>query len=135
MKNTKLKKNGATQTTTSFLGYIPRFFRLLLNLLRDSRVSATDKAILGATIAYLINPADIVPDWIPFLGMVDDLYLVALALLRLVLRTDEKILAQYWDGPEELVSLLKQVAQWAVAFLPPRVRQALLARVEQNEKV
>ncbi len=135
MTRTKFKNNKSTQVPTSFLGYIPRFFRLLLNLLRDSRVSATDKAILGATIAYLINPADIVPDWIPFLGMVDDLYLIALALLRLVLRTDEKVIAQYWDGPEELVSLLKQVAQWAVAFLPPRVRQALLARVEQDEKV
>ncbi len=135
MRNTKIKKNKASSTNTSYLSYIPKFFRLLLNLLRDSRVSATDKAILGATIAYLINPVDIVPDWIPFLGMVDDLYLVALALLRLLLRTDEKVLAQYWDGPEELVPLLKQVAKWAVAFLPPKVRKALLARVERNERV
>ncbi len=95
-------------------------------------MSATDKAILGATIAYLINPADIVPDWIPFLGMVDDLYLIALALLRLILRTDEKVLAQYWDGPAELVTLLKQISEWAVAFLPPRVRRAIIAKVEQK---
>ncbi len=121
-----------SKTSFSYLSYVPKFLRLLLNLLRDSRVSATDKAILGATIAYLINPADIVPDWIPFLGMVDDLYLVALALLRLLLRTDEKVMAQYWDGPEELIPLLKQIANWAVAFLPPKVRQALLAKVEQN---
>jgi len=127
----KFKRKTPTRSP-GFLNYIPRFFRLLLNLLRDSRVSATDKAILGATIAYLINPADIVPDWIPFLGMVDDLYLIALALLRLILRTDEKVLAQYWDGPEELVTLLKQISEWAVAFLPPRVRRALLARVEQH---
>ncbi len=121
-----------SKASFSYLSYVPKFLRLLLNLLRDSRVSATDKAILGATIAYLINPADIVPDWIPFLGMVDDLYLVALALLRLLLRTDEKVMAQYWDGPEELIPLLKQIANWAVAFLPPKVRQALLAKVEQN---
>ncbi len=131
MTRAKLKKTKSTRSP-SFFGYIPRFLRLLLNLLRDSRVSATDKAILGATIAYLINPADIVPDWIPFLGMVDDLYLIALALLRLILRTDEKVLAQYWDGPEELVTLLKQISEWAVAFLPPRVRRALLAKVEKH---
>ncbi len=131
MINTRLKKT-TSPSSSSFLRYIPRFFRLLLNLLRDSRVSATDKAILGATIAYLINPADIVPDWIPFLGMVDDLYLIALALLRLILRTDEKVLAQYWDGPAELVTLLKQISEWAVAFLPPRVRRAIIAKVEQK---
>lgn len=117
----------------SFLSYIPRLFRLIINLLRDSRVSATDKAILGATIAYFLNPADIVPDWIPFLGMVDDLYLIVLALLRLILRTDEKVLIQYWDGPEELVTLLKQIADWAVAFLPPKVRRALLAKIEPEK--
>ncbi len=134
MKNKEVgnQKIDNLSSSPSFLSYIPRFFRLILNLLRDSRVSTTDKAILGATIAYLINPADIVPDWIPFLGMVDDLYLIVLALLRLILRTDEKVIAQYWDGPEELVRLLKQIAEWAVAFLPPRVRRALLARVEQK---
>jgi len=130
MTTNKIQTSKSKSSSLSFLNYIPKFLKLLLNLMRDSRVSATDKAILGATIAYLINPVDIVPDWIPFLGMVDDIYLVALALLRLLLRTDEKVLAQYWDGPEELVPLLKQIADWAVAFLPPRVRRALLAKVE-----
>ena len=130
MTTNKIQTSKSKSSSLSFLNYIPKFLKLLLNLMRDSRVSATDEAILGATIAYLINPVDIVPDWIPFLGMVDDIYLVALALLRLLLRTDEKVLAQYWDGPEELVPLLKQIADWAVAFLPPRVRRALLAKVE-----
>ncbi len=118
----------------SFLGYIPKFFRLIINLLRDPRVSATDKAILGATVAYLLNPVDLVPDWIPFLGMVDDVYLIVLALLRMLLRTDAQVMSQYWDGPEELIPLLKQTAEWAVAFLPARIRKALLARIEQEEK-
>ncbi len=120
---------------SSFLAYIPKFLRLLINLLRDPRVSTTDKAILGATIAYLLNPVDIVPDWIPFLGMVDDVYLIALALLRMLLRTDEKVLNQYWDGPEELIPLLKQTAEWAVAFLPSKVRKALLAKIEKEERI
>ena len=118
----------------SFLGYIPKFLRLIINLLRDPRVSATDKAILGATVAYLVNPIDIVPDWIPFLGLVDDVYLIALALLRMLLRTDVQVLNQYWDGPGELIPVLKQTAEWAVSFLPDRVRKALLSRIEKEEK-
>jgi len=119
---------------SSFLGYIPKFLRLIVNLLRDPRVSNTDKAILAATVAYLLNPVDIVPDWIPFIGMVDDVYLIALALLRMLLRTDAQVLNQYWDGPGELIPVLKQTAEWAVAFLPEKVRRALLARIEKEEK-
>lgn len=119
---------------SSFLGYIPKFLRLIINLLRDPRVSATDKAILGATVAYLLNPVDIVPDWIPFIGLVDDVYLIALALLRMLLRTDAQILNQYWDGPGELIPVLQQTAEWAVSFLPYRIRKALLSRIEKEEK-
>ncbi len=131
MKKTQDSKN---IRGSSFLGYIPKFLRLIINLLRDPRVSTTDKAILGATVAYLLNPIDIVPDWIPFLGLVDDVYLIALALLRLLLRTDAKVLNQYWDGPEELIPVLKQTAEWAVVFLPEKVRKALLAKIEREEK-
>ncbi len=123
---------GAKAKMKGYLALLPKFFGLIVNLLRDPRVSASDKAILGATIAYLLNPVDLVPDWIPFLGLVDDVYLIALALLRLVLRTDEKILQEYWTGPDELVPLLKQIADWAVAFLPARIRRALLARVDTD---
>jgi uncharacterized membrane protein YkvA (DUF1232 family) len=119
---------------SGYLGYLPKFLRLLINLLRDPRVSSTDKAILGATIAYVLNPVDIVPDWIPFLGLVDDVYLTALALLRLLLRTDEKVLMEHWDGPGDLIPLLKQSAEWAVAFLPARVKNALLAKIEGEEE-
>ena len=126
--------NFAKLSGSSFLGYIPKFLRLIINLLRDPRVSATDKAILGATVAYLVNPIDIVPDWIPFLGLVDDVYLIALALLRMLLRTDAQILNQYWDGPGELIPVLKQTAEWAVSFLPEKIRKALLARIEKEEK-
>jgi len=124
--------NTERDNSSSFLSYLPKFLRLLINLLRDPRVSSTDKAILGATIAYLLNPVDLVPDWIPFLGLVDDVYLVALALLRLLLRTDAEVLRQHWDGPGELIPVLKQTAEWAVAFLPPKVRRALLARIEKE---
>ncbi len=120
----------AEKELKKIIGIIPRFVGLIVNLLRDPRVSAMDKAILGATVAYVLNPADIVPDWVPFLGMVDDVYLIVLALLRLMLRTDEAVLRENWHGPGDLIPLLKKTGDLAVSFLPARVRQALLARVE-----
>ncbi|NDY42651.1 DUF1232 domain-containing protein [Dissulfurirhabdus thermomarina] len=108
---------------------IPKFLALLVNLLRDPRVSAGDKAILGATVAYLLNPVDLVPDWIPFLGMVDDVYLVALALLRLLVRTDEAVLREHWRGEGDIVRSAREIAELAIRFLPERIRHALLAKV------
>lgn len=115
----------------SYIALLPQFLGLLLNLLRDSRVSSTDKAILGATVAYMLNPVDLVPDWIPFVGLVDDVYLVALALLRLVLRVDEKVLKDNWRGRYDLIPLLRKVADGTVAFLPARIRRSIFARVDR----
>ena len=74
-----------------YIGMLAKFFGMLVGLLRDSRVSVTDKAILGVTVAYVLNPVDLVPDWVPFFGLVEDVYLVGLAVLRLVLRADPNV--------------------------------------------
>ncbi len=132
-KNNSAKNRTDRKRLAEYLGYLPKFMRLIVNLLRDPRVSATDKAILGATVAYVLNPVDLVPDWIPFLGMVDDIYLVVLALLRMVLRTEEEVLLNHWDGPQDLILLLRNTAHWAVGFLPKKIQDALIARIDNDE--
>lgn len=114
-----------------YIALLPKFLGLLLNLLRDPRVSSADKAILGAIVAYMLNPVDLVPDWVPFFGLVDDVYLVALALLRLILRVDEQVLKDNWRGHDDLIPILKKVADGAVAFLPARIRRSIFARVDR----
>ncbi|RKX60563.1 MAG: hypothetical protein DRP37_05085 [Thermodesulfobacteriota bacterium] len=138
MKGKQKKSNPQRQINRSiyvrirgYIALLPQFLGLLLNLLRDSRVSSTDKAILGATVAYMLNPVDLVPDWIPFVGLVDDVYLVALALLRLVLRVDEKVIKDNWSGRDDLIPILRKVADGAVAFLPARIRRSIFARVDR----
>src|SRR5690349_19829922 len=59
---------------------IPHFLRLLWGLARDPRVSKADKAIVVGALAYAALPADLIPDWIPGLGEIEDVFLVALAL-------------------------------------------------------
>ena len=117
-----------------YLRLIPRFLALIANLLRDRRVSATDKAILATVVAYVLNPVDLVPDWIPFYGLIDDFYLIALALFRLLARVDESILRELWTGPEDVIITLKRGLDAACQLLPPRLRRALVARVEEEGK-
>lgn|GEM_PF-324736 len=116
-----------------YITLLPQFLVLLLNLLRDARVSSTDKAILMASVAYVLNPIDFILDWIPFAGLVDDLYLVALSLLRLVLGVDEQVLKDNWRGSDDLIPLLRKVADTGVAFLPAPIRRSIFAKVDRQK--
>jgi uncharacterized membrane protein YkvA (DUF1232 family) len=112
---------------------LPNLLKLLLRLVRDPRVSRADKVILGGTILYVIAPLDFIPDMIPFIGQVDDTYLVAISLLRLMSRTDASIVMQHWDGEMDVKRLVDSVIEVATVFLPKPIRHALTARIEVNE--
>ena len=58
----------------------PTYGRLLLELLRDERIPASRKAVLGLAVGYLAVPVDLIPERVPLLGALDDLAVVVLAL-------------------------------------------------------
>jgi len=58
-----------------------------VRLLGDSRVPTTEKALVAGAIIYAVIPFDLIPDMIPFVGQLDDAYLIAMTLLRLMDRT------------------------------------------------
>ena len=99
-------------------------------LIKDSRVPTAEKALLAAAIVYVISPLDLIPDFFPFIGQVDDLYVVALVLLRLVNRTDESVVRQHWPGGGDIVALADSIAGLAPKFLPRRVSRVLTSRIE-----
>jgi uncharacterized membrane protein YkvA (DUF1232 family) len=109
---------------------IPNFLKLLYRLLKDSRAPFAEKALLAGTIIYVVSPLDFIPDLIPFVGQVDDLYLVALVVLRLLSRTNEEVLREHWDGGNDLAALVGRVEKAARYVLPGRIRRILLGRVE-----
>jgi uncharacterized membrane protein YkvA (DUF1232 family) len=106
---------------------LPNFMRLLGGLLTDVRISMTDKLLVAGAIAYILLPMDIVPDFIPFLGEIDDIFLLVLALQRLIGNAGRAILLEHWMGdPKDLGSLnLERVLASAAFFLPRRVRRRL----------
>jgi uncharacterized membrane protein YkvA (DUF1232 family) len=59
---------------------LPTYIRLVWALLRDSRVPAGQKLILAGIGAYLVFPIDLIPDFVPVLGQLDDLAVVLLGL-------------------------------------------------------
>ncbi len=118
---------------SNMLMFLPNMVKLLGRLLKDSRVPLTEKTLFVAAIVYVISPLDFIPDFIPFVGQVDDIYLVALTLLRLLNRTDENIVRQHWSGGGDIISLTDSIAKLAPSILPRRISRVLSSRVEMAD--
>jgi uncharacterized membrane protein YkvA (DUF1232 family) len=109
---------------------LPRIVQLLYRLMRDPRVSKADKVLLGALITYVASPIDVIPDFIPLAGQVDDLFAVAVVLLRLVANSGAEVLEEHWAGPPDLLPWIQRVAQVSRVFLPDRVAQTVATKFE-----
>ena len=120
-------RTGAKKTVMGYIGELPRFLRLLWGLLTDSRVAVLDKVLVAGAIAYIVAPVDIIPDFIPFLGEVDDVYLLVMSLRRLMENAGRAVMLSHWTGdPAELGDLnLRKALMAAAFFLPRRVRRRL----------
>lgn len=114
----------------SVIMLIPNFLKLLGRLFTDSRVPMAEKAMLVGAIVYVISPLDLIPDVIPFIGQVDDLYLVSLVVLRLLARTDDGVIQEHWDGRGDLASIVNKIVRAAQYILPKRMQRILLGRVD-----
>lgn len=123
----------ARRRLKNLLLFIPNMLLLCARLLTDPRVPATERALLAGAIVYAIIPFDLIPDMIPFVGQVDDAYLIALTLLRLMERTDPKVVREHWNGGGDVVELIGAAALLAGKFLPQRIRRVLSSRVTVSE--
>ena len=115
---------------SNFLMFLPNMLALLGRLLKDARVPTAEKALFLAAIVYVISPIDLIPDIFPFIGQVDDVYMVALTLLRLINRSSEDVVREHWQGGGDIVSLADSIANIAPILLPKRVARVLTSKVE-----
>lgn len=127
---TKVKRREARGRMGNFLMFLPNMVKLLGRLLKDARVPGAEKALFLAAIVYVISPLDFIPDVFPFIGQVDDIYVVALTLLRLINRSDSSVVREHWSGGGDIVSLADLIAGLAPMLLPKRVTRVLSSRVE-----
>ena len=77
---------------------IPNLLVLFKGLLQDPRVSRRNKAWLWFAVAWLVSPVDLIPEFIPFLGPLDDAVVAALVLRHVLRKTDRSVLTVHWRG-------------------------------------
>ena len=101
---------GRRTDARALAGFVPDCAVLLTRLLRDPRVPRGSKVLVAALIPYLALPFDLVPDFIPVAGQLDDAILVAFVLRRVVRRTDPELIRELWPGPEAGLRLVLRLA-------------------------
>jgi uncharacterized membrane protein YkvA (DUF1232 family) len=91
-------------------GFVPHCLILFKRLLGDDRVSRGRKLLLVAVVAYLAFPLDLIPDFIPVLGQLDDALVVALALRAIARGAGVELLREHWPGPEASLRTVLRLA-------------------------
>lgn len=119
------EKVGKAGVLTEYLFLLPDFFVLLSRLAIDERVPTKKKIFTGAIIAYMIMPIDIIPDFIPFIGQIDDLVLAVLGLNMVLNEIDKQVLIDNWSGQGDVLVLLQNISAKAEQFLDRRVLQRI----------
>ena len=115
---------------TNLLLVIPNLLLLSARLMVDPRVPAKERVLVAGAIVYAFVPFDFIPDMIPFVGQVDDAYLIALTLLRLMSVTEPRVIREHWRGGGDVVELIGATALLAGRLLPRKIRRVLTSRVE-----
>jgi len=100
---------GRRADARAIVSFIPDCLVLFSRLLRDKRVPRGQKILVAALIPYLTMPFDLVPDFIPIAGQLDDAVLVAFVLRR-VLRRDPDLVRELWPGPRSSLLLILRFA-------------------------
>lgn len=110
---------------------IPDLARLGWRLVRDPRIPFRPRALAVGALAYVMMPFDIIPDFFPIIGGLDDVLLVALALNALIQAAGPQVLAEHWNGPPRTLEVVEDVIDWAAGLVPWPLRRALRGFLNQ----
>lgn len=100
-------------------GFVPDCVVLFKRLLRDRRLPRRQKLVLLGLLGYLVTPIDLVPDFIPVAGQLDDA-IVAGWTLRFILRgAGTDLITELWPGPADSLRALLRLAGYSAANATP----------------
>jgi uncharacterized membrane protein YkvA (DUF1232 family) len=101
---------GRRHDARALAGFIPDCIVLFRRLIADDRVPRRHKLLLAAMIGYLAMPFDLVPDFIPIAGQLEDAIIVALVLRSVLRASGSELLRAHRPGPESSLQVLTRLA-------------------------
>lgn len=102
---------------SDYLFILPDMIALLVRLIKDSRVSFKTRIVIGIIAAYLISPIDLLPDFIPFIGEIEDLLIAIYGLNLIFNKIPEDIVLENWEGNGNIIHIVKDALKFINKFL------------------
>lgn len=112
---------------TQLLRALPNLIRLTARLVRDPLLPRAAKVALAAAMVYLASPIDLVPDFIPFLGYLDDVLLAAVLVDGLLNYVDRGLILKYWPGTPDSLERIARAARMLAVWVPRRLKARVFA--------
>jgi len=106
---------------------LPDLLRLIARLVGDPLLPRAAKIALAAAMVYLASPIDLIPDFIPVLGYLDDLLLAALLVDGILNWVDRGLVLKYWPGSPDSLERLARAARMLAVWVPRRLKARLFS--------
>ena len=105
--------------------FISQLSDFIKKVAQDERIPQRDKTVLVALVALIISPVDIIPDWIPIIGWLDDIVLIAIVLDYLFNTLDQSILLSHYPWGMKSYIWLRRMARTITGLTPDFVKKYL----------
>ena len=106
---------------------LPRLARMLVSLAGDRDVPTAAKVVLAAVAVYLVSPIDLIPDFIPWVGYLDDVILAAVVVDGVINFIERPLLLRYWPGSPASLEKLARAARLLAIWVPRRLKARIFA--------
>lgn len=101
------------------VNFVQKLVQFIKDVSKDTRIPERDKKVLLALLVLVISPIDLIPDWIPILGQLDDIVIISLILDYLFKVLDSDVLLSHYPWGMKSFTKLRQFSQF-IALLAPR---------------
>ncbi|MEP7059298.1 MAG: DUF1232 domain-containing protein [Actinomycetota bacterium] len=89
---------------------LPDLVRLMRGLARDPRIPRGSKWLLGAAAVWVLSPIDLIPEFIPVAGPLDDIVVVALVLRHVLKKAGRAVAQEHWTGDPAILEWILKVS-------------------------
>ena len=115
----------AKWTARDIVTLVPHFLRLYIGILADNRVHWMKKSFIPLVVAYILNPFDFIPDFIPIIGKLDDALLSFMAVSLLLKTTDRAIILDHWSGDPGVFDDIVTMIDVIIGLIPAKFKFAV----------
>jgi uncharacterized membrane protein YkvA (DUF1232 family) len=106
----------------AILRVLPDIVRTIGGLAGDPVLPKAAKLALAAAVLYLVSPVDLIPDFIPVLGHLDDVFVAAILVDGMLNFVNRGLVLKYWPGSPESLERVARAARVLAAWVPRRLK-------------